>query len=155
MSVFVQDPILDPNKTTKVQNLIFLMANTQLGYTDNVLAYQNQYLTPSQSPKNHFIAPHCTLQNHTSEIAKLKQVIESLTESITQLKAASAQPITLQGNSNNQTPPQAAVSQHPTESQERSEPRKQVTSDHQKFNVVMHRPTRLDHDLTSITHAFS
>jgi len=72
--------------------------------------------------------------------------------------------ITRQGNSNNQTLPQATVSQPPTESQERSEPRKQITPDHQKFNVVMHgvkksppntnRPTRLDNDMTNITHAF-
>ena len=68
----------------------------------------------------------------------------------------------LQGKSNNQIPPQAAVSQPPTESQEISEPRKRVTPDHQKFNVVMYgvkgsppntnRPTS---DLNNITHTFS
>ena len=73
------------------------------------------------------------------------------------MKAASAKPITLQGNSNNQTLPQAAVSQPPTESQERSEPCKRVTPNHQKFKVVIYgdkesppntdRPTRLDYDL--------
>ena len=101
------------------------------------------------------------LQNHTSEIAKLKEVIESLTESISQLKVASEKPTTSQ----NQTTSKAATSQPPVESQTRtSEPHKQTTSD-RKFNIVMYgvkesppntiRPARLDHDLTNITQAFS
>ena len=86
-----------------------------------IIGNQNQYDTLTKS-KEPFYCPHCTLQSH--EIAKLKQVIEFLTESITQLKAASTKPIYLQRNSNDQTLPQATVSQLSTESQERSEPLK-------------------------------
>jgi len=117
-------------------------------------------LWPSQ--KRHFTAPIVyTLQNYASEIVKLKEVIESLIESITQLKVASEKLKTSQ----NQTTSKASMSQPPIESQARiSKPHKKTTSD-RKFNNVMHgvkesvsntiRPGRLDHDLTNITQAFS
>ena len=60
VSVFVQYvkiPLWTQVRLQKDKIQYFVRANTQLGYTDNVLAYQNQYLTPSQSPKNHYIAP--------------------------------------------------------------------------------------------------
>ena len=120
---------MDPSETTKGQDSIFCEGQCSAWIHRQCAGLSKSIFDSLTKSKEPFYCPHCTLQNHTSEIAKLKQVIESLTESITQLKVASAKPITLQGNSNNQTLPQATVSQPPTESQERSEPRKRIIPD--------------------------
>jgi len=129
-----RDPILDATKTSEGQDSIFCEDRCSAwihrqcaGLTKSVF----DVLAKSEVP---FHCPHCTLQNHASEKIKLKEVIESLTESITQLKVASEKLTTSQ----NQTTSKDSMSQPPTESQTRtSEPLKQTASD-RKFNIAMY-----------------
>jgi len=48
------------------------------------------YCTKSDNP---FQCPHCTLQEHALEIAKLKEAIESLTKSVSTVKEISEKPV--------------------------------------------------------------
>jgi len=157
-----QDPIVDATETREGQDSIFCEGQCSAwihrqcaGLSKSVF----DFLTQSEIP---FHCPHCTLQNHTTEIAKLKEVVNSLTEIINKLTVASAKPATSQ-SCNNQTIPQAT--QPPEELQiKTSNTHKQAIAD-QKFNSVMYRvkesppntnrSARLDHDLTNITQAFS
>ena len=156
------DPIVDATETREGQDSIFCEGQCSAWIHRRCAGLSKPIfdtLTESEIP---FQCPHCTLHSHTSEIAKLKEVIESFTKSITQLQVTPDKPAT---KSDNKTTLTATASQPAVEPQTTaSESTKRISPD-QKFNIVMYgikesppntnRPTRLDQDLTNITLVFS